>query len=40
MSVGGDFGNTTMHNDKRKRLESKGGKIGSVEEFIELSPEE
>jgi DNA-binding XRE family transcriptional regulator len=29
-----------MDKAKRKRLESKGWKVGTVEEFLELSPEE
>ncbi len=29
-----------MHESKRKQLEAKGWKIGSVEEFLQLSPEE
>ena len=29
-----------MHSNKRKRLEAKGWKIGSVKEILELSPEE
>jgi DNA-binding XRE family transcriptional regulator len=30
----------TMHSNKRKRLEAKGWKIGSVKEFLGLSAEE
>jgi hypothetical protein len=30
----------TMREPKRKRLEAKGWKVGSVEEFLQLSPEE
>ena len=29
-----------MNSAKRKRLESKGFKVGSVQEFLDLSPEE
>jgi len=29
-----------MNKDKRKRLEAKGWKIGSTEEFLNLTPEE
>ena len=29
-----------MHESKRKQLEAKGWKIGGVEEFLQLSPEE
>lgn len=29
-----------MDKDKRARLEGKGWKVGSVEEFLELTPEE
>lgn len=29
-----------MNNAKRKSLESKGFKVGSVQEFLDLSPEE
>jgi len=29
-----------MREDKRKRLESKGWKVGSVAEFLDLSPDE
>ena len=29
-----------MHKAKKKRLEAKGWKVGSVEEFLDLSPEE
>ena len=29
-----------MNKAKRKRLESKGWKVGTVEEFLDLSPEE
>jgi len=29
-----------MRKDKRERLEAKGWKVGSVDEFLELSPEE
>jgi ribosome-binding protein aMBF1 (putative translation factor) len=29
-----------MHKSKRERLESRGWKIGTVEEFLELSPAE
>ncbi|HEY0655225.1 MAG TPA: helix-turn-helix transcriptional regulator [Chryseosolibacter sp.] len=29
-----------MNSAKKKRLESKGFKVGSVDEFLELSPEE
>lgn len=29
-----------MREEKRRRLESKGWKVGSVEEFLHLSPEE
>lgn len=29
-----------MNNNKRKRLEEKGWKVGSVQEFLKLSPEE
>lgn len=29
-----------MDEDKRKRLEEKGWKVGSVSEFLELKPEE
>lgn len=29
-----------MRSDKRKRLEAKGWKVGSAQEFLELSPEE
>jgi DNA-binding XRE family transcriptional regulator len=29
-----------MNNTKRKRLEAKGWKVGSVQEFLNLSPEE
>jgi hypothetical protein len=29
-----------MRKEKRERLEAKGWKVGSVEEFLELSPEE
>lgn len=29
-----------MKPDKKKRLEKKGWKVGSAEEFLELSPEE
>ncbi len=30
----------TMHEDKKKRLERAGWRVGSAEDFIELSPEE
>lgn len=30
----------TMREEKRKRLERKGFKVGSVKEFLNLSPEE
>jgi len=29
-----------MRKEKRERLEAKGWRVGSVEEFLELSPEE
>ena len=29
-----------MHESKRKQLEAKGWKVSSVEEFLQLSPEE
>ena len=29
-----------MNSAKRKRLESKGFKVGSLQEFLDLSPEE
>ena len=29
-----------MNNTKRKKLEEKGWKVGSVQEFLKLSPEE
>ena len=29
-----------MREDKRKRLEAKGWKVGTVRDFLELSPEE
>jgi hypothetical protein len=29
-----------MNNEKKKRLEAAGWKIGSVDEFLELTPEE
>ncbi|BAZ11828.1 XRE family transcriptional regulator [Calothrix sp. NIES-4071] len=29
-----------MHEDKKQRLEAKGWKVGSVEEFLGLTPEE
>jgi len=29
-----------MHKEKRERLEAKGWKVGSVDQFLELSPEE
>ena len=29
-----------MHSTKRKNLEAKGWKVGSAEDFLELSPEE
>jgi len=31
---------TTMREAKRKRLEAKGWRVGSVQEFLNLSPEE
>ncbi len=30
----------SMNKSKRKRLESKGFKVGNVQEFLDLSPEE
>jgi hypothetical protein len=30
----------TMRKEKRERLEAKGWKVGTVDEFLELSPEE
>jgi len=29
-----------MHKEKRKRLESRGWKVGSASEFLELTPDE
>ncbi len=29
-----------MHKTKRKKLEAKGWRVGTVEEFLELTPEE
>ena len=29
-----------MHKDKRKKLESKGWRVGSVTDFLGLSPDE
>jgi len=29
-----------MNNDKRKRIEAAGWKVGSVDEFLSLTPEE
>jgi len=29
-----------MNNDKRKRIEAAGWKVGSVDEFLNLTPEE
>jgi ribosome-binding protein aMBF1 (putative translation factor) len=47
MSAEGDFGNTRAHREgsdmdaaKRKRLERAGWKVGSAQEFLNLSPEE
>ncbi len=30
----------TMHEDKKERLEAAGWRVGSADEFLELSPEE
>lgn len=38
--LGSAFGSTTMREEKRKRLEAKGWRVGSTREFLELSPEE
>ena len=35
-----DSRNTTTRRTKKKRLEKKGWKVGTVEEFLNLSPEE
>lgn len=36
----GEFDVMTMDQSKQRRLEEKGWKVGSVEEFLELTPEE
>jgi phage-related protein len=35
-----DFGSTTMRDDKRKRLEARGWKVGTTRDFLDLTPDE